>query len=272
MITDVHHAGIAVRSLEAALAFFHGALGLPVAKRSEVPDEGARVALLAVGGSFVEVIQPDSDISPFASHIAQHGEGLHHLALRSSRVDDDLSRLRDLGVPLIEREPRPSVTGRRAYLSPAAFEGALVEIVEPQADLDSNVVPGAIIRIDHVVLHMPDVVEAGHRFLEWFDLPIKRRMERGSRSFAFLRPGDVVIEVVGPVGAGSPGTGRVAGVAFEVRGIDRLVALLQDRGYPVGKPHPAIQGGRIASVHPSGCFGVPVAFIDFTGRPGQPSR
>lgn len=267
MILDVHHAGIAVRSLDAALAFFHGALGLPLAKRAEVPDQGARVALLAVGGSFVEVIQPDSDGSPFASYIAQHGEGLHHLALHSSGVDSDLSRLRDLGVPLIDPEPRRGVSGRCAYLAPAAFEGALVEIVEPQTDLDPGVAAGAVVRIDHVVLHMPDVVEAGHRFLEWFDLPVKRRMERGSRSFAFLRPGDVIIEIIGPVGAGSPGSGRVAGVAFEVRGIDRLVALLQDRGYPAGEPHPALQGGRIASVHPSGCFGVPAAFIDFTGGP-----
>ncbi len=35
----------------------------------------------------------------------------------------------------------------------------------------------------------------------------------------------------------------------------------------VGEPHPALQGGRIVSVHASGACGVPVAFIDFSESP-----
>jgi hypothetical protein len=92
-------------------------------------------------------------------------------------------------------------------------------------------------------------------------------------TFAFMRPGDVVMEVIGPtVAPAEPRPGHVAGLAFEVKGIDELTADLKAKGYPIGEPHPALQGGRIVSVHKSGACGVPVAFIDFTGSPGPARR
>ncbi|KKM39566.1 hypothetical protein LCGC14_1564220, partial [marine sediment metagenome] len=71
MITDVHHVGIAVRDMEAALRFYAEALGLPLVKRGEAPARGAQVALLAVGGSYLELAQPTRDDSPFAEHIEE---------------------------------------------------------------------------------------------------------------------------------------------------------------------------------------------------------
>ena len=56
----------------------------------------------------------------------------------------------------------------------------------------------------------------------------------------------------------------LAGLAFELRGIDELSESLRKKGYPVGEPHAALQGGRIVSVHHSGACGVPLAFIDFS--------
>lgn len=268
MITDVDHVGVAVRSLDGALAFYRDALGLPLVKEEDAPARGARVALLAAGASYVEIIQPTSPASPFAEHIAERGEGLHHLALRSDGIDADVTRLRQLGVALADSEPRQGITGRLSYLAPEAFDGAQIEVVQPEPGMDGRT-PAAsrITRIDHIVLHAPDVPEVSRRFQEWFGIVTKRTMERGTRRFAFMRPGEVVIEVIGPLAPGAAGSGLVAGLAFEVKGIDALAASLREKGYPAGDPHPALQGGRIASVHPSGACGVPVAFIDFTGSP-----
>jgi methylmalonyl-CoA/ethylmalonyl-CoA epimerase len=265
MIRDVHHVGIAVRDLEAAYAFYRDALRLPLVKEGDAPARGAKAAMLAAGRSYLELIQPTDDSSPFAKHIEERGEGLHHLALASDAVDAQVEVLRDAAVPLEDHEPREGFTGRLSYLHPQAFDGAQLEVVEPEDGLRGDGQRnGPITRIDHVVLRVPDAQATCDRFENYFGVPTKRSFERGPMLFAFLRPGDVIIEVIGPKDGGDPDSGRIAGLAFEVKGIDDLAESLKDKGYPVGEPHAALQGGRIVSVHHSGACGVPVAFIDFS--------
>ena len=271
MIRDVHHVGIAVRDMEAAYALYRDALGLPLVKEGEVPARGVKAALLAVGRSYLELVQPTEEGSPFAKHIAERSEGLHHIGLLADDVDSQVTRLNEMAVLLEDHEPRAGFTGRLSYLSPLAFDGALLEVVQPEKELGARTKePGdgfpswRVTRIDHVVMHVPSVDAVCKRFEEYFGVATKRRIERGPRSFAFLRPGDVIIEVIGPSDGGDPESGRIAGLAFEVRGIDELAASLREKGYPVGEPHAALQGGRIVSVHHSGACGVPVAFIDFS--------
>jgi methylmalonyl-CoA epimerase len=281
MISDVHHVGIAVRDMAAALRFYSEALGLPVVKEGDAPARGARVALIGAGGSYLELVQPVTDGSPFARHIEERGEGLHHVALRTEDVEALVASLREWGVPLEDEQPREGFTGRLSFLAPEAMDGALLEVVQPPPELSGGSAPaGAITRIDHVVLRLPDVEEACRRMRYYFGVETKRTFERGETRFSFLRPGDVVLELIGPksppaeplagpsdTGEAGPWTGFIAGLAFECVGIDALAAELKARGYPVGEPHPALQGGRIVSVHADGACGVPVAFIDFSDSP-----
>jgi methylmalonyl-CoA epimerase len=275
MIRDVHHVGIAVRDLETAYGLYRDALGLTVVKEGEVPSRGVRAAMLAAGGSYLELIQPLADSSPFAAHIAELGEGLHHVALWSDGVDGDVAKLRDCGAALEDAEPRDGFTGRLSYLAADAFDGPQLEVVEPEEGLtDGQPATGSrITRIDHVVLRVPHVGTISERMAAWFGVETKRTFQRGETSFAFMRPGDVVIEVIGPSERpAEPRPGNIAGLCFECTDIDDLAADLKAKGYPVGEPHPALQGGRIVSVNQSGACGVPVAFIDFTGSPGPSSR
>ena len=274
MITDVHHVGIAVRDMEAALRFYAEALGLPLVKRGEAPARGAKVALLAVGGSYLELAQPTRDGSPFAEHIAEQGEGLHHLALGTDDVSTLVAALRARGVPLQDAEPREGFTGRLSYLAPEAMDGVLLEVVQPPRELSDSGGGSPVSRIDHVVLRLPNVEVACGRMREYFGVETKRTFERGEMRFSFLRPGEVILELIGPkkppsaLPAGRQARpGSIAGLAFEVTDIDALAADLKERGLPVGEPHPALQGGRIVSVNASGACGVPVALIDFSDSP-----
>lgn len=275
MIDDIHHVGIAVRDLDAALRLYQHSLALPLVKKGDAPARGAHVAVLAAGNGYLELVQPTSGDSPFAQHIAEKGEGLHHLAVRSDDVEGDVVRLRDLGVDLEDTTPRDGFTGRLSYLRSAAFDGAVLEVVQPSAEMATDTtLSGHVTRIDHIVLRVPDSAAVSARLQEWFGFATKRTLERGGTRFCFARPRDAVIEVIGPLEppAESAADGRIAGLAFEVKGIDELAASLKAAGYPVGEPHPALQGGRIVSVHQSGACGVPLAFIDFTGSPGPTRR
>lgn len=288
MIQDVHHVGIAVRDMDVALKLYRDELGLAVVKEGVAAARGARAAVLAVGKSYLEVIQPVSAESPFSVHISERGEGLHHIAMWSGDAELDVQRLREMDVPLEDTKPRVGFTGKLSYLMPEAFDGAIVEVVEPEEALSGGPpeIAGWVKKIDHVVLRVPFVSLASKRFREWFGVETKRTMERGPATFAFMRPGAVVIEVIGPKDPSAalrtgpsippehsePGSGRVAGLAFEVTEIERLTESLNEKGYPIGEPHPALQGGTIVSVHPTGACGVPLAFIDFTGSPGPAHR
>jgi catechol 2,3-dioxygenase-like lactoylglutathione lyase family enzyme len=155
-----------------------------------------------------------------------------------------------------------------------------VELVEPEEGLagDSPQIRAWVKKIDHVVLRVPHVSLTSKRFQDWFGVETKRTMDRGPATFAFMRPGEVIIEVIGPKDPtipsehSVPGSGRIAGVALEVTEIERLTESLKQKGYPIGDPHPALQGGTIVSVHPTGACGVPLAFIDFTGSLGPAHR
>jgi methylmalonyl-CoA/ethylmalonyl-CoA epimerase len=255
--------------MEAALRFYAEALGLPLVKRGEAPARGAQVALLAVGGSYLELVQPTRDGSPFAEHVAEQGEGLHHVALGTDDVRTLVAALRSKGVPLQDAEPREGFTGRLSYLAPEAMDGALLEVVQPPRELSGGSAGDSpVSRIDHVVLRLPNVEGACGRMREYFGVETKRTFERGEMRFSFLRPGEVILELIGPKEPPSePRPGSIAGLAFEVTDIDALAADLKERGLPVGEPHPALQGGRIVSVHASGACGVSVAFIDFSDSP-----
>jgi methylmalonyl-CoA/ethylmalonyl-CoA epimerase len=265
VISDVHHVGIAVRDMTEALRFYSDALSLPTVLEGESEARGAKVALVAVGGSYLELVQPTSEASPFAAHIADRGQGLHHVGLATDDVDALMASLREKGVPLQDETPRQGFTGRLSYLAPEAFDGALLEVVQPDESLAGGDGRSPVTRIDHVVLRLADVGAVCDRMRNWFGIGTKRTFERGETRFSFLRPGDVVLELIGPAKPPeSPRPGSIAGLAFECAGIDALTADLKAKGYPIGQPHPALQGGRIVSVHASGACGVPVAFIDFT--------
>lgn len=142
MIQDVHHVGIVVHDLRRAYLFWRDTLGLPLLREAELPHEGIKAALLAAGDTEIELLQPTVPDTGVARFLARHGEGLHHLCLRSSSVDDELAALKARQVPVLDETARPGLAGRIAFLHPKACHGVLVELATPApapADRESPV-------------------------------------------------------------------------------------------------------------------------------------
>lgn len=131
MNPSIHHVAIAVRDLDAALAFYRDTLGLEVTERSEVPEEGVEIAFLPTGEGEIELLQPLDEESGVACFLEKRGEGLHHICLAVEDVKATMERLRAAGARLLSEEPRVNVHGTRyVFVHPRSAHGVLLELYE----------------------------------------------------------------------------------------------------------------------------------------------
>ena len=132
MLGRIDHVGVAVSDMDAALNLYRDALGLPLAHRETVEEQGVDAALLDVGEGHVELLAPLGPDTPVGKHLAKRGPGLHHVAYAVDDIESELARLRDAGLRLIDETPRVGIRDSRvAFVHPAAMGGVLTEIVQP---------------------------------------------------------------------------------------------------------------------------------------------
>lgn len=125
------HLGIAVSSLAEAVGWYERVLGLKVSGYEMIPQEKTRVALLPVGDSRIELLEPTEPSSPIARFLARRGAGLHHISLRVPDLEAAIARLEQNGVRLVNPEPSVGVGGHRyVFVHPSAAGGVLLELVE----------------------------------------------------------------------------------------------------------------------------------------------
>lgn len=130
MPTKIDHIGIAVRSIEEAKGFYE-ALGLHIEEIEVVESEGVRVAMLPIGESRIELLEPTRDDSPIATFLEKRGPGMHHVCLGTDDIDGDDGALRDAGVRMLRPEPTIGAGGCRVqFVHPKDAGGVLVELSE----------------------------------------------------------------------------------------------------------------------------------------------
>ena len=135
MLSAIDHVGVAVEDLDAALALYTESLGLPLVHRETVSEQGVEAALLDVGDSHVELLQPLGAETAVGKFLARRGPGLHHVAYRVADVESTLAELVRAGMRLIDERPRTGIRGSRvAFVHPASTGGVLTEIVQPASE------------------------------------------------------------------------------------------------------------------------------------------
>ena len=132
MIKKVNHIGIAVNSIEDTIKLYTDVLGLEVRSIEILEEQKVRTAIIPVGETNIELIESTDPEGTIAKYIERRGEGLHHIALEVSNIEDTLAELKEKGMPLIDEKPRGGVENSRiAFLHPKGTK-ALLEIVEPR--------------------------------------------------------------------------------------------------------------------------------------------
>jgi methylmalonyl-CoA epimerase len=127
----IEHIGIAVESLAEAVRTYQDCLGLTVSGYDEVEGQNVRVAMLPMGESRIELLEPTSPESPVAKFMNKRGQGIHHLAIRVDNIEESLEQMKNGGARLIDQTPRQGAGNTRvAFVHPSSMNGVLLELVE----------------------------------------------------------------------------------------------------------------------------------------------
>jgi methylmalonyl-CoA/ethylmalonyl-CoA epimerase len=127
----IDHLGIATKSIEEALRFWQDSLGLENVHTEVVEEQKVRVAMLPIGESRVELLEPISDDSPISKFLEKRGGGIHHIAVEVEDIEVALAKLKAEGARLIDETPRIGAEGCLiAFVHPAATGGVLLELTQ----------------------------------------------------------------------------------------------------------------------------------------------
>lgn len=127
----IDHIGIATSGIAEVADFYREALGLNIEDVEEVAEQKVRVAMLPIGESRIELLEPTTSDSPISKFLAKRGPGIHHVAIQVEDIRESLEKLRQKGARLIDEEPRSGAGGCLvAFVHPSSTGGVLVELVE----------------------------------------------------------------------------------------------------------------------------------------------
>jgi methylmalonyl-CoA epimerase len=131
LLTEIDHVAIAVKDLEAAIAYYQNAFGATVDHREVVESDGVEEALLKVAESYIQLLTPTRPDSPVAKAIEKRGEGLHHIGYRVNNCAEALAAMIAAGATPIDKAPRPGSRGTTvAFMHPKGSFGTLIELVQ----------------------------------------------------------------------------------------------------------------------------------------------
>lgn len=131
MLKKIHHVGIVVRSLDEAYRFYRDTLGLKVHKEATVEDQGVKAALLTIGNSEIELLEPINEHGGVAKFLEKRGEGLHHICFETDDIAAELEQTKQKGIAVIDQKPRVGLAGMICFLHPKANHGVLIEYAQP---------------------------------------------------------------------------------------------------------------------------------------------
>ncbi len=129
----INHLGIATKGIDEALKFWENALGLENVHTEVVEDQKVRVAMLPIGESRIELLEPIGENSPIAKFLEKRGGGIHHIAVEVEDIEKALAKLKAEGMRLIDEKPRIGAEGCLvAFVHPSSANGVLLELVQSE--------------------------------------------------------------------------------------------------------------------------------------------
>jgi methylmalonyl-CoA/ethylmalonyl-CoA epimerase len=133
MLGSINHIGIAVKDLDKSIEVFRKIFNFDSIHKEVVAEQKVSVGSFKVGDVLIELTAPTDESSPIAKFIEKKGEGIHHIAFQSDNVNNELKRLSDEGITLINESAQSGAHDMLiAFLHPKSTNSVLMEICQPR--------------------------------------------------------------------------------------------------------------------------------------------
>ena len=126
----INHICIAVKDIDASMQFYKQMFGVNPGNVEVIKDQGVKAALLRVGGSQIELIQPLESDNSIGRFIETRGESVHHICFEVDDLQETLNQMSEADVRLIDDSPREGLSGMIAFIHPKSTNGILYELVD----------------------------------------------------------------------------------------------------------------------------------------------
>ncbi len=124
----IDHIAIAVNDVESAAKEYQDALGVDDVEFETVETEGVKIAIIHLENGRIELMQPTNDNSPIKKFLEKKGEGLHHMALETDEIEEEVSRMEGCGIQFLGKI-RPGSAGTKVvFIHPKSLHGVLAEL------------------------------------------------------------------------------------------------------------------------------------------------
>ena len=138
MIKRFIDVGIAVKNLEAAVATYSRVLGVAprMLTHTDYAYPGLKGARFYLANATISLVASDDPHSTIAKFIETKGEGINHLTLEVTNLEEDILRLTENGVEFLTRQALDFPEGRVIFAHPRSLHGVQIAFVEPKPGLD----------------------------------------------------------------------------------------------------------------------------------------
>ncbi len=124
----IDHVAIAVNNLDDAVKEYQKVLGIKEVEFETVETEGVRVAILHLNNSRIELMEATKESSPIKKFLKTRGEGLHHIALETEKIEGEVDRMKSSGVIFLGEVRTGSRGTKITFIHPKSLHGVLTEL------------------------------------------------------------------------------------------------------------------------------------------------
>ena len=138
MIRRFIDVGIAVRDLDSAVERYSQVLGVrPRMLGSEhYVYPGLKGARFYLGNATISLVTSKDADSPISKFIATRGEGINHISLEVTDLEQDMKDFTEKGIAFLSRKPLSFPEGRVVFTHPKSTHGVQIAFVEANPGVD----------------------------------------------------------------------------------------------------------------------------------------